>query len=85
MAKAARVTDPTSHGGAITAGSPTVKVDGLAVARDGDAISCPIHGAGTITSGSPVAKADGIAIARVGDSTSCGATISSGSPTTEVG
>lgn len=86
MAKAARVGDATSHGGAISAGSPTTKVDGLAVARLGDAVTCPLHaGAQTITSASSIAKADGIGIARVGDSISCGATISAGSPTTEVG
>lgn len=85
MAKLARVGDATSHGGAISAGSPTAKADGLAVARLGDAVTCPIHsGAQTITSASSAVKADGIYVARVGDSVSCGATISAGSPTVEV-
>jgi hypothetical protein len=37
---AARKTDPTSHGGAITAGAPTVSVDNLPAARLGDALVC---------------------------------------------
>lgn len=85
MAAAARVGDPISHVGTITAGSPTTLVDGLALARTGDPANCSLHGAVTITGGSGTALDDGKAVARVGDALSCGATITAGSPTTEVG
>src|SRR6185312_3383657 len=74
----ARVGDPITHGGSVTAGSPTVKANGLAVARVGDAVNCAVHGAQTITGtgASTAVKANGIGIARLGTSISCGATIS---------
>lgn len=78
----ARVTDTISHGGSIVAGSPTVQVNDLAVARLGDSVICDIHGSQVISSASDNLYADGIAVARIGDSISCGAVISSGSPDT---
>ncbi len=81
----ARLGDPISHGGRITAGSGTMSVDALPVARKGDPALCTLHGAQTITGGSTIMSADGKAVARVGDAISCGATITGGSPTVVAG
>jgi uncharacterized Zn-binding protein involved in type VI secretion len=86
MQPVARHGDPSSHGGTITgACSPTFKCDGIAVARTGDAHTCPIPGHGTTAlTGSSEATADGgLRIVRVGDTAGCGAAITSGSPTVQ--
>lgn len=84
MPALARVTDTHSHGGSITSGSSVVTDNGLAVARIGDSITCPIHGMQTIVSGSSTVTADGRYVAIVGSICSCGATVTTGSSITEI-
>jgi uncharacterized Zn-binding protein involved in type VI secretion len=71
---AARVGDPTSHGGTIVGpGAPTVLVGGLPMARAGDFASCPLvtgnvpHVGGTIVVGVPTVLIGGQPAARVGN------------------
>ena len=70
-----RVDDATSHGGKVLEGSANMIVDGKPVAREGDKVSCPIHGDTTIDSGSATYLVDGKPTARDGDKTACGATL----------
>jgi uncharacterized Zn-binding protein involved in type VI secretion len=72
------VGDQTSHGGVVTHGAPTSKINGKAIARVGDKVTCPKKGHGgttTIVSGDPDFTIDGKAAARHGDKTACGATL----------
>jgi len=66
--------DPTSNGGQVVQASPATFVEGLAVARVGDAVVCP-HGACAIASGEDATLDEGRAVARNGDLTLCGATL----------
>ncbi|RMM31644.1 hypothetical protein ALQ80_100254 [Pseudomonas coronafaciens pv. oryzae] len=66
------VNDPTSDAGQVLEGSPSMFINGLAVARVGDRVSCP-HGIGTIVSGDETLLVDGRPVAREGDFISCGA------------
>lgn len=77
--KTARKGDPTSHGGAILAGSSKRKVNDQDIARIGDPVSCPIHGPNTITTGSSDVFVDGKGVAWEGSQCACGATITTGS------
>ena len=81
MPAVCRVSDLISHGGTVIAGSSTMALDGLAVARVGDPATCATHGAVVILTGSPSMVLDGQAVARVGDTLSCGAALITGSPT----
>jgi len=63
----------------VTTGSPSIRVNGISVARIGDIYSCPIHGPNPIVTASDDTQANGRRIARVGDSTACGATLTGGS------
>ncbi|EGQ7810703.1 type VI secretion system PAAR protein [Vibrio parahaemolyticus] len=68
----------------IISGSPTVKIDGKAVARKGDALTAhdkPKHPSHPrfIKEGSSSVKIDGLPAARVGDAISCGGVIVGGS------
>ncbi|EJE8675781.1 type VI secretion system PAAR protein [Vibrio owensii] len=68
----------------IISGSPTVKIDGKAVARKGDALTPhdkPKHPSHPrfIKEGSSSVKIDGLPAARVGDAISCGGVIVGGS------
>lgn len=76
-----RVGDSHTHGGRVEAGAEISKVMGRAVARFGDACSCPIHGACTIAAGDPAFNIEGHAAAFDGHETSCGATLISSVPT----
>ncbi|WP_043819771.1 PAAR domain-containing protein, partial [Rubrivivax gelatinosus] len=70
------VGDRTSHGGIVLAGSPATSRDGRAVARLGDAVSCPRKGHGprtSIVSGDASLLIDGRPAAREGDRCACGA------------
>jgi uncharacterized Zn-binding protein involved in type VI secretion len=72
------VGDRTSHGGVVIQGSPESTVDGKAMARVGDKVTCPKRGHGSVTvvvSGDPTCMVDGQAAAREGDKTACGATL----------
>ncbi|KAB0643224.1 PAAR domain-containing protein [Burkholderia latens] len=76
-----RVGDRHTHGGRVDSGAEFSKVMGRAVARFGDACSCPIHGACTIAAGDAAFNIEGQAAAFDGHVTSCGATLISSVPT----
>lgn len=72
------VGDRTSHGGVVVSGSPFSDVDGKAIARIGDKVTCPQKGHGnvtTIVTGDQTVLIDGSPVARHGDKTACGATL----------
>ncbi|MDR0243351.1 MAG: PAAR domain-containing protein [Burkholderia sp.] len=68
-----RVGDVHTHGGRVECGAGKSTVMGRAVARSGDACSCPIHGACEIAEGDPAFDIDGRPAAFDGHKTSCGA------------
>jgi len=77
---AARVGDPTVHGGVITVGFPQVLIGGQPAARLGDMHTCPMqtpavppvpHVGGPIIMGSPTVLIGGQPAARVGDQATC--------------
>jgi len=72
-----RLNDPTSHGGKVTGAAPKTTVLGLAVARKGDACTCPIRGHDrcVIAEGDPKVLIDGVPVAFDGHKTSCGASL----------
>lgn len=71
-----RLDDPTSHGGKVASVSASrFIVGGRAVARVGDACTCPIHGPGEIIEGSAHHAIGGVRVAYDGHKTSCGATL----------
>lgn len=78
-----RLGDPTSHGGKVISASPNSIVMGLAVARKGDACSCPRRGHSNcvIAEGDPEVRIDGVPVAFAGHRTSCGAILESTMPT----
>src|SRR6185436_7787133 len=78
-APAARQGDPTTHGGAITQGSPNVFIGGRPAARQNDFASCPQsipgdppapHVGGPVAGGSATVFINGRRAARAGDSIS---------------
>jgi uncharacterized Zn-binding protein involved in type VI secretion len=81
MPPAARLGDPTAHGGTVTVGCPTVLIGGQPAARVGDMHTCPMvtpgvppvpHVGGPITGpGSPTVLIGGMPAARMGDSCTC--------------
>lgn len=79
-----RLGDKTSHGGVVVSASPLSESGGVAIARVGDAVSCPKRGHEpcTIVSGDPTMIVDGKPVARHGDKTSCGATLIASQQTT---
>lgn len=75
---AARMGDPTAHGGVITLGCPTVLIGGQPAARVGDMHTCPMvtgivpHVGGPILPpGSLTVLIGGMPAARVGDMATC--------------
>jgi len=86
---AARMGDPTAHGGVILAGCPTVLIGGMPAARLGDMHICPMvplvpHVGGPVTMGSATVLIGGMPAARMGDMATCVGppdTIMSGCPT----
>lgn len=81
------VGDRTDHGGVVITGSPFTDIDGKAVARIGDKVTCPRKGHGnvtTIVTGDQTAIIDGQPVARHGDKTACGAMLISGQMLTYV-
>ena len=72
-----RLGDATSHGGKVVAASGTSFVNGIAVARKGDACVCPVNGHASciIAEGDPAVLEGGIPVAFDGHKTSCGATL----------
>ncbi len=77
-----RLGDKTSHGGVVLEATPHSDSGGIAMARLGDKVSCPIHGTGTIASGDMTMIVDGKPAARNGDLTSCGAVLIAGQQAT---
>jgi uncharacterized Zn-binding protein involved in type VI secretion len=66
----------TSHGGTVVSASQLSDIQGKAIARVGDSVSCPrCSGNLIIVSGDLSMIVDGAAVARDGDKTSCGATL----------
>lgn len=94
---AARMSDPTAHGGLITMGFPMVLIGGLPAARMGDMHVCPMmtpavppipHVGGPIMLGSPMVLIGGMPAARMGDMAMCvgpPSTILMGCPTVLIG
>jgi uncharacterized Zn-binding protein involved in type VI secretion len=78
-----RLGDATSHGGKVVAASGASFVNGIAVARRGDACVCPVNGHSScvIAEGDPMVLEGGIPVAFQGHKTSCGATLISSVPT----
>ncbi|MFZ0456157.1 MAG: PAAR domain-containing protein [Ignavibacteriaceae bacterium] len=77
---AARLGDPTAHGGTIVIGCPTVLIGNMPAARIGDMHVCPMmtpgvppipHVGGPITLGSPTVLIGGMPAARMGDMATC--------------
>jgi uncharacterized Zn-binding protein involved in type VI secretion len=74
---AVRATDPTAHGGTVTAGYPKVLIVGLPAARTGDPHVCPVvqgvvpHVGGVIGPGSTKVMIGKQPAARVGDMAPC--------------
>lgn len=61
------VGDKTSHGGVVVTGAPSSDIDGKAIARVGDKVTCPKHGcpnSTVIVSGDQTLMIDGAAAAR---------------------
>lgn len=78
MPPAARMGDPTSHGGSIVAGCMTVLIGGVPAARVSDMHTCPMvngvvpHVGGPIMPpGSPTVLIGGLPAARLGDMATC--------------
>jgi len=67
--------DKTSHGGRVIAAFTTATTQHKAIARVGDAVSCPKCGKNTIASGDGGFLIAGRPAARQGDKTACGATL----------
>jgi uncharacterized Zn-binding protein involved in type VI secretion len=94
---AARMGDPTAHGGVIVMGFPQVLISGQPAARLGDMHTCPMvtpglppvpHVGGPITMGSATVLVGGQPAARVGDMATCVGppdAIVSGCPTVLIG
>jgi len=81
MAAAARLNDPSSHGGKIISASSNLRANGIAVARQGDMHQCPISGHGTTPLTAITTKTrNGQLLITVGATAGCGAVINSGSP-----
>lgn len=94
---AARMGDPTIHGGVITVGFPQVLIGGQPAARMGDMHTCPMatpgtppvpHVGGPITMGSATVLIGGQPAARMGDMATCVGppdSIAAGYPTVLIG
>jgi uncharacterized Zn-binding protein involved in type VI secretion len=94
---AARLGDPTAHGGVIVAGYPTVLIGGMPAARLGDMHVCPMvtpvvppvpHVGGPVSLGSATVLIGGQPAARMGDLAVCTGppdSIMSGCPTVLIG
>lgn len=83
---AARLHDPTDHGGQVKTASATVDINSLGAARLGDTVTCPIHGDNLIVSNcSSTVDWNARAAAHVGSVSACGSKITAGSPNLTVG
>ena len=75
---AARMGDPTVHGGVIVTGMPTVLIGGQPAARVGDAHTCPLVNVLVPHVGGPILPPGGVTVliggqpaARMGDQATC--------------
>lgn len=68
---AARVLDPTAHGGPLTTGAASVLVNGKPAVRVGDHHGCTVHGPGPVVMGAPMVWIGGRPMAREGDLCMC--------------
>jgi len=76
------VGDLTDHGGTVLTGAADATIEGRATARQGDKVSCPLHGDNTIVEGAATCTLGGTPIALHGHKTRCGSSlIGSGSTT----
>lgn len=77
-----RLGDTHTGGGKVLTGSTHMRFAGIAVARLGDSVSCPIigHGITVIVEGHPTFKDHGIPVAFHGHRCSCGCTLISSLP-----
>lgn len=78
----ARLTDTSTHGGAIITSASHTEVENKLVARVSDILNCPIHGPNPIITGSPNFQVENNNVARTTSLTSCGAQIIGGSTKT---
>jgi uncharacterized Zn-binding protein involved in type VI secretion len=87
MANAARVTDPSTHGGVVTGpGVPTVLIGGLPAAVMGDLHACSQpHPPTPFSLGSATVQIGGRPALRMGDVCGCGAAAVLGAPTVQIG
>lgn len=88
MPNVIRLGDATSHGGKVVkVAAEHYTVDGIPVARVGDACSCPTpgHDDCTIAEGNPDHLIEGIPVAYEGHKTSCGAALASSQATFSAG
>lgn len=74
----ARLGDTSSHGGAIITSASRTLCEGALVAREGDILTCAIHGPVAIVGHSNKYKVEGKFVARHGDLAACGAALVSG-------
>ncbi|MEO7581098.1 MAG: PAAR domain-containing protein [Massilia sp.] len=73
-----RLGDKTTHGGVVIEASPHSDSGGVGIARQGDKVSCPMHGIAPIVTGDATMIVDGKPVARHGDKTACGAVLIAG-------
>lgn len=96
MPKAARLTDPSTHGGTITSSASKTYIEGKLAARLTDQHLCPKvrpvrckHNTGNIVSASSTVSIEGKRAARVGDNIrgpcGCACTISAGATKVDIG
>lgn len=89
MPLAARLLDPTSHGGVISGpGVPAVLISGNPASVAGDIHVCPLpepHPPSVFPSGSGTVLIGGRPALRQGDEAVCGAQIVAGAPTVDLG
>lgn len=91
MASAARVGDPSTHGGLVTGpGVSTVLIGGQMAAVMGDMHSCPIAAPGHLVSsvfaiGSTTVMIGGRPALRAMDICACGASVAAGCPNVIIG
>ncbi|HEY7050888.1 MAG TPA: PAAR domain-containing protein [Mycobacterium sp.] len=88
MPPAARLIDPTAHGGVVTGpGVPTVLIMGMPAAAAGDMHTCAVavHPPSPFPMGSMTVLIGGRPALRLGDVCGCGAPIVWGAPTVLIG
>lgn len=79
------VGDSTTHGGVVLTGSSCMQINGRAVARRGDRVSCPRHGDNLIVGGHADFCDDGTPVALHGHQTQCGCTLLASDMAAKVG